>query len=94
MASRTQKVLMSSENRNFFEKEDALLCALVRDLENTDSLQANAVAFLSTNIQRIRQSLQEKNKVLQPKQTTKKTSSLKKPPPLSLAESKKREYYF
>ena len=85
---------MSSANH--FQDEDRQLAALVRDLENTDNLQPNVVAFLSSKIQIIRKSLQEKNKQLQriPPTEKKRNHNLTKPAALSLAELKKKEYFF
>ena len=89
---------MSSANH--FQEEDRQLAALVRDLENTDNLEPNVVAFLSSKIQIIRKSLQEKNKQLQRIPIGQKTNngkssnSLTKPAAVSLAEIKKKEYFF
>ena len=82
--------------KNHFEDEDRQLAALVRDLENTDNLEANVVAFLSSKIQLIRKSLNEKNKLLQriPQTERKRSDDMKKPVGLSLADVKKQEYFF
>lgn len=81
---------------NHFEEEDRQLTALVRDLENTDGLQPNVVAFLSTKIQNIRIALQQKNAKLQLISEHKATEShmREKPQAKSLAELKRKEYYF
>ncbi len=83
-------------SKNHFEDEDRQLAALVRDLENTDNLEANIVAFLSSKIQLIRKSLNEKNKLLQriPPTNKKRSDHMKKPVALSLADAKKKEYFF
>tara|TARA_B100000925_G_C21970398_1_gene457613 strand:+ start:281 stop:550 length:270 start_codon:yes stop_codon:yes gene_type:complete len=80
--------------KNFFE-EDSQLVALMREIESFKELEPNTVAFLSTKIQNIRNSLKEKTKLLQ-KQTPKprNQSELKKPLQTSLAEQKKKEYFF
>lgn len=92
---RGKRTGMSSTNH--FQEEDRQLAALVRDLENTDNLEPNVVAFLSSKIQIIRKSLQEKNKRLQRIPTGQKknnNSNLTKPTAVSLAELKKKEYFF
>lgn len=80
--------------KNFFE-EDSQLVALMREIESFKELEPNTVAFLSTKIQNIRNSLKEKTKLLQ-KQTPKprNQSELQKPLQTSLAEQKKKEYFF
>ena len=83
-----------------FKKEEQLLISLQRDIEDTESIEANTVAYLSTKIQEIRRSLREKNVSIENsrKERTEKsntvTLSLKKPNSTSLAEQKKKEYYF
>jgi len=83
---------------NHFSKEDHLLISLQRSIENTDSIEANTVAYLSSKIQEVRASLRAKNVSLQEskdKVIEKKVShSMNKPTASSLAEQKKREYYF
>ena len=82
-----------------FKKEEQLLISLQRDIENTDSIEANAVAYLSTKIQEIRTSLRAKNVSMQnlkkSDSTGEKTKlSLQKPFSTSLADQKKKEYFF
>jgi Mor family transcriptional regulator len=81
--------------KDHFQDEDRQLAALVRDLENTDSLESNVVAFLSSKIQIIRKSLKEKNKRLQVVPPTQKRTNrnLEKPSTVSLADLKKKEYF-
>lgn len=79
-----------------FQEEDRQLAALVRDLENTDGLEANVVAFLSSKIQNIRKTLQEKNRTMQRIPHVSKSASERKTKPeaLSLADLKRKEYFF
>ena len=82
-----------------FKKEDAMLVSLQRDLENTDSIEANTVAYLSTKIQEIRTSLRSKDVSVQNLTKTSKANEtpkleFKKPFSSNLAEQKKKEYYF
>ena len=85
-----------SSTHDHFQEEDRQLAALVRDLENTDGLQPNVVAFLSSKIQNIRNGLQKKNQTLQaiPRVSTSASERKVKPEGLSLAELKRKEYYF
>ena len=89
----------SSNSAIDFKKEDAMLVSLQRDLENTDSIEANTVAYLSTKIQEIRTSLRSKDVSVQKIQKSgneekKPKLELKKPFSASLADQKKKEYYF
>ena len=82
-----------------FRKEQQLLVSLQHDIENTDSIEANTVAYLSTKIQEIRSSLQARNVSVEKASKKKESSSsskslLKKPVASSLADQKKKEYYF
>ena len=81
---------------NHFAKEDQLLISLQRAIENTDNIEANTVAFLSSKIQEVRASLRSKNVSLKQskEKVAEKKPSMKKPTSSSLAEQKKREYYF
>jgi len=81
---------------NHFAKEDQLLISLQRAIENTDNIEANTVAFLSSKIQEVRASLRTKNVSLKQSRgkVTEKKLSMEKPTSNSLAEQKKREYYF
>ena len=87
---------MSSTHDDHFQEEDRQLAALVRDLENTDGLEPNVVAFLSSKIQNIRNGLQKKNQTLQaiPRVSKSASEQKAKPEALSLAELKRKEYYF
>jgi hypothetical protein len=83
-----------------FKKEEQLLISLQRDIEDTESIEANTVAYLSTKIQEIRHSLREKNVSIENSRKERIENSntaalsLKKPHSTSLAEQKKKEYYF
>ena len=81
-------------NKNFSE-EDSQLVSLMREIESFKELEPNTVAFLSTKIQNIRNSLKEKSKLLK-KQTpqARKQPELQKPLQTSLADQKKKEYFF
>lgn len=82
-----------------FKKEEEMLISLQRDIENTDSIEANTVAYLSTKIQEIRTSLRSKDVSVQKIQKASKAEEkpkleLNKPFSASLADQKKKEYYF
>ena len=82
-----------------FRKEQQLLVSLQHDIENTDSIEANTVAYLSTKIQEIRSSLQARNVSVEKASKKSESSStskslFKKPVASSLADQKKKEYYF
>lgn len=82
-----------------FKKEEAMLLSLQRDIENTDSIEANTVAYLSSRIQEIRASLRDKdvsvrNLKKSSKAEEKTKLEFKKPFSSNLAEQKKKEYYF
>ncbi len=82
-----------------FTKEEQLLISLQRDIENTDNIEANTVAFLSSKIQEIRTSLRAKNVSMQNLKKSgsagdKTKPSLQKPLSTSLADQKKKQYYF
>ena len=82
-----------------FKKEEQLLISLQRDIENVEGIEANTVAYMATKIQEIRASLRTKNVSLEnssKKVAEKKTPSLdfKKPSASSLADQKRKEYYF
>lgn len=82
-----------------FKKEEAMLISLQRDIENTDSIETNTVAYLSTRIQEIRASLRDKDVFVQNLTKTSKANEktkleFKKPFSSNLAEQKKKEYYF
>tara|TARA_B100000925_G_C21955997_1_gene451213 strand:- start:741 stop:995 length:255 start_codon:yes stop_codon:yes gene_type:complete len=83
---------------DFFQKEHEQLISLQKDIENTDSIETNTAAYLSSKIQEIRASLRSKNGSLQEKtQKTVETKPLlnfKKPASVSLADQKKKEYFF
>ena len=82
-----------------FQKEEAMLISLQRDIENTDSIEANTVAYLSSRIQEIRASLRDKDVSVRNLTKTSKVEDkpklqFKKPFSSNLAEQKKKEYYF
>lgn len=82
-----------------FKKEEEMLTSLQRSIENTDGMEANTVAYLSSKIQEIRTSLRAKNRSVQNLQKLhgggdKTKPALKKPASTSLADQKKKEYYF
>ena len=81
---------------NAFGEEDLQLVALMREIESFRELEPNTVAFLSTKVQNIRNSLKEKSKLLQKKNAKAGTSKpeLKKPFQATLADRKKKEYFF
>ena len=53
---------------DLFKKEDRQLVSLQKDIENTDNLEANTVAYLSSKIQEIRSALKQKSTAIQMKQ--------------------------
>lgn len=83
---------------DLFKKEDHQLVSLQKDIENTDNLEANTVAYLSSKIQEIRSALKQKSTAIQMKrkkmQDGTKREGMSKPNSLSLAEQKRKEYFF
>lgn len=83
---------------DIFQKEHQQLISLQKDIENTDSIETNTAAYLSSKIQEIRASLRSKNSSLQQKKQKavekKVLIDFKKPSSVSLADQKKKEYFF
>tara|TARA_B100001093_G_scaffold443469_1_gene445827 strand:- start:305 stop:556 length:252 start_codon:yes stop_codon:yes gene_type:complete len=75
------------------EHIDLQLVALIRELEGIEELDPNAVAFLSSKIQKIRKSVETQFQVKAMASTTEK-KKLEKPSNLSLAEQKRKQYFF
>jgi len=77
------------------EHIDLQLVALIRELEGIEELDPNAVAFLCSKIQTIRKSVvtqfQVNSKAVASAAEKKK---LEKPSNLSLAEQKRKQYFF
>lgn len=78
------------------EHIDLQLVALIRELEGIDELDPNAVAFLSSKIQKIRKSVDTQFQVSNAKAmaSTTEKKKLEKPSNLSLAEQKRKQYFF
>lgn len=100
MAIALQLKLFLAAGRNpMFRKEEQLLISLQRDIENVEGIEANTVAYMASKIQEIRASLRTKNVSLESsskKTVEKRAPSLdfKKPTGSSLADQKRKEYYF